>query len=136
MKMTVEDYAQGIWSSGSNDDVWDAIFRWPRDAYDLELEYGDPEGYPPDETPGLADVAGELLEKIMRSPDFTVGDLTHEQVIAAIIRRWPILGPNPVFKGEDPTDPGDSPETVGYGEPTCSACQSGGMACHNHREGA
>jgi hypothetical protein len=99
MKMTVEDYAQGIWSSGSNDDVWEACFRWnDRDLRDIELVYSDPEGYPPGETPGLEDIAGELLEKIMQSPDFTVGDLTHEQVIDAIVRRYPILGPNPIFK--------------------------------------
>ena len=65
--------ALGIWQNGSNDDVWDAVF-----------------------TRGV-DVAGELLEIIRRVPDYTVGDLTHEQVIASIERRYPILGPNPHF---------------------------------------
>lgn len=90
--MTVEDYALGIWQNGTNDDVWDACFRWT-DNPPVELVYEDPEAYPPGHTPGLVDVASELLERIMRSPDFTVGDLTHEQVIAAIVRRYPILGP-------------------------------------------
>lgn len=66
-----EEKARAVWQNGSNDDVWDAIFR---------------EG---------EDVAGELLEIIRRVPDFTVGDLTHEQVIANIERRYPILGPRP-----------------------------------------
>jgi hypothetical protein len=65
--------ALGIWQNGSNDDVWNAIF-----------ERGE-------------DVAGALLEIIRRVPEYTVGDLTHEQVIANIERRYPILGPNPHF---------------------------------------
>jgi hypothetical protein len=94
--MNVEDYALSIWQNGTNDDVWDACFGWPRDIRDVpELEYSDPDGYPPGQTPGLIDVAGELLERIERSPDFTVGDMTHEQVVAAIVRRWPLLGPPP-----------------------------------------
>lgn len=63
--------ALGIWQNGSNDDVWDACF-----------ERG-------------IDVAGELLTRIEGTPDFTVGDLTHEQVVAAILRRHPLLGPPP-----------------------------------------
>lgn len=65
--------ALAIWQNGSNDDVWDAIFR------------------------GGEDLAGELLAIIERVPDFTVGDLTHDEVIANIVRRYPILGPNPRF---------------------------------------
>lgn len=91
--MTVEDYALGIWQSGTNDDVWDACFGWPQRNDTPELVYGDPEGYPPGHTPGLVDVASELLERILMSPDFTVGDLTHDEVVAAILRRHPILGP-------------------------------------------
>ena len=90
--MKVSEYALGIWQNGSNDDVWDACFRWAPDAPELEHDY--PDAYPPDETPGLADVAGELLERIIATPDFAVGDLTHEQVIAAILKRHPILGPD------------------------------------------
>lgn len=89
--MTVEDYALAIWQNGSNDDVWDACFRWAPDA--PELERDDPEAYPPGYEPSLLDVAGELLERIIATPDFTVGDLTHEQVVAAILRRHPLLGP-------------------------------------------
>lgn len=92
--MTVEEYALSIWQNGTNDDVWDACFRWRDDAPD-DLEYDNPEAYPAHETPGLLDVAGELLERIEATPDFTVGDLTHEQVVAAIIRRHPLLGPPP-----------------------------------------
>lgn len=92
--MNVEDYALAIWQNGSNDDVWDACFGWPWGNDTPELEWEDPEGYPPGVTPGLADVAGELLERIMAT-DFTVGDLTNEQVVAAILRRHPILGPPP-----------------------------------------
>jgi hypothetical protein len=68
------DEALAIWQNGSNDDVWDAVFKRG------------------------VDVAGELLEIIRRVPDFTVGDLTHEQCVAAIERRYPILGPNPGFR--------------------------------------
>lgn len=89
--MDVAEYALAIWQNGTNDDVWNACFRWADDA--PELTYGDPEAYPAGEEPGLEDVAGELLERIIATPDFTVGDLTHDQVIAAITRRWPILGP-------------------------------------------
>lgn len=91
--MTPEEYALAVWQNGSNDDVWDACFRWAQDA--PELEYDDPDAHPPGETPGLLDVAGELLERIRNTPDFTVGDLTHEQVMAAIVRRHPLLGPGP-----------------------------------------
>jgi hypothetical protein len=90
----VEDYALAIWQNESNDTVWDACFRWT-DNPPIELEYDEPEAYPPGETPGLIDVAGELLERIRATPDFTVGDLTHDEVIAAIIRRHPLLGPPP-----------------------------------------
>ena len=91
MATTVSDYALGIWQYGTNDDVWDACFRWAPDA--PELVHEDPDAY--GEGPGLIDVAGELLERIERTPDFTVGDLTHEQVKAAIVRRHPLLGPPP-----------------------------------------
>jgi hypothetical protein len=87
--MTVEDYALALWQNGTNDDVWDACFRWADDT--PELEHEDPDAYP--EGPTLTDVAGELLERIIATPDFTVGDLTHEQVVAAILRRHPLLGP-------------------------------------------
>lgn len=89
MSMTVEEYALSIWQYGSSDDVWNACFRWAPDA--PELEHADPDAYP--DGPALIDVAGELLEYIYRTPDFTVGDLTHKQVIAAILRRYPLLGP-------------------------------------------
>ncbi len=92
--MTVEDYALAIWQNGSNDDVWAALFGWPWGNDTPELVYPDPEGYPPGHTPGLEDVAGELLERIIDT-GFTVGDLTNEQVIASILRRYPLLGPNP-----------------------------------------
>lgn len=66
--------ALAIWQNGSNDDVWEAIFT--RGEF----------------------VAGELLERIERSQDeFLVGDLTQEQAVAQILRRYPILGPNPGF---------------------------------------
>lgn len=91
VSITVEEYALGIWQSGSNNEVWDALWRWPRD-FNEDLTYSDPEAYPPGETPGLVDVAAELLERI-RDTGFTVGDLTNEQVIEAILRRYPILGP-------------------------------------------
>lgn len=87
---TVEDYALGVWQNGTNDDVWNACFRWSPDT--PELVYDDPDGYPAGSTPGLIDVAGELLERIMRTPDFTVGDLTHDEVVNAIIKRHPLLG--------------------------------------------
>jgi hypothetical protein len=74
MNEEAEAEALAIWQNGSNDDVWDAVFE--RGEY----------------------IAGELLEIIRRVPDFTVGDLTHEQVIAQIERRYPILGPNPGFR--------------------------------------
>ena len=45
-----EEYALGIWQSGSNDDVWDACFRWDPNA--PELVYSDPQYYPPGATPG------------------------------------------------------------------------------------
>lgn len=89
--MNVEDYALGIWQYGTNDDVWHACFRWADDA--PELEYEDATAYPPGELPGLIDVAGELLERIIATPDFTVGDLTHDEVVRAIVRRHPLLGP-------------------------------------------
>lgn len=66
-----EQEALATWQNGSNDDVWDAVFKR-----------------------GI-NVAGELLQRIENTPDFTVGDLTHEQVIAAILRRYPLLGPPP-----------------------------------------
>lgn len=62
-----EEKALAIWQNGSNDDVWTAVFE---------------EGI---------DVAAELLERIERT-DFAVGDLTHEQCVAAIVRRYPLLG--------------------------------------------
>lgn len=92
--MNVNEYALGIWQNGTNDDVWDAIFRWRDDAPD-DLTFEFPDAYPTGETPGLLDVAAELLERIEATPDFTVGDLTHEQVVAAILRRHPMLGPPP-----------------------------------------
>ncbi len=94
--ITVEDYALGIWQNGSNDDVWDACFGWPAETRrDFpELVYSDPECYPPGQTPGLSDVAGELLERMIAT-GFTVGDLTHDEAVAAIVRRHPILGPGP-----------------------------------------
>jgi len=68
-----EQVAQAIWSYETNDAVWDAIF-----------ERG-------------VDVAAELLTRIENTPEFTVGDLNQQQVIAAVHRRYPILGPNPGF---------------------------------------
>ncbi len=70
---TPEQEANGLWTNGTNDDVWDAIFG-----------------------PGGLTLAEHLLERIERT-DFTVGDLTHEECVAAILRRYPILGPNPHF---------------------------------------
>ena len=87
--ITVEDYALGIWQNGTNDDVWLACFRWRDDA--PELVHEDPDAYP--EGPSLVDVAGELLQRIESDPTWTVGDLTHEQVIERIVRRHPLLGP-------------------------------------------
>jgi hypothetical protein len=68
-----EQEANGLWENGTNDDVWNAIFG-----------------------PGGLDIAGHLLERIERT-DFTVGDLTNEQCVASILRRYPLLGPNPHF---------------------------------------
>lgn len=65
---TPEQEALAIWQYGDSDAVWDAIF-----------ERG-------------VDVAAELLTRIENTPEFTVGDLTHEQVVAGILRRHPILG--------------------------------------------
>lgn len=59
--------ALGIWQNGTNDQVWEAVF-----------ERG-------------VDMAAELLDRIEGTPDFTVGDLTHDQVVATILRRYPIL---------------------------------------------
>jgi hypothetical protein len=59
--------AQGIWSNGTNDDVWRAVFRQGEN------------------------VAAELLERIASDPAWTVGDLTHEQCLAQITRRYPYL---------------------------------------------
>ncbi len=91
--MYVEDYALAIWQNGSNEDVWRSCFEWADDA--PELKYSVPEAYPESVAPSLIDVAGEHLERIIRMADFTVGDLTHEQVIEHILRRHPLLGPNP-----------------------------------------
>ena len=68
-----EQIAQTIWTYGSNDEEWNAVF-----------ERG-------------VDVAAELLTRIENSTDFAVGDLTHDEVIARIHRRYPILNPNPGF---------------------------------------
>lgn len=88
--MNVEDYALAIWQNGSNDDVWNACFEWADDVPELTHSIPEAYGY---ESPRLIDVAAELLGRIVASPDFTVGDLTHEQVIATILKRYPILGP-------------------------------------------
>lgn len=81
------EFAQGVWSNGSNDDVWEAIFDPTRSRF---FDRDDHRG-----TFEFVAVASELLDRIERTPDFTVGDLTHVQVIAAVHRRYPILGPNP-----------------------------------------
>lgn len=79
--MDEEEFALAVWQNGSNDDVWTAIFDPPKSRFYESV--GDID---------FTEVAGELLEKIERDPDFVVGDLTHEQVVAAILRRYPILG--------------------------------------------
>ncbi len=94
--MNVEDYALGIWQNGSNDDVWAACFGWPYGNDTPELEYSDPEAYPPGSTPGLVDVAAEMLDRMIAT-GFTVGDMTHEQTVAQLLRRHPLLGPPPHY---------------------------------------
>lgn len=84
--MTPQDVADDVWAYGSNDHVWEAIFEAPRSRY-----------YPEHEDVDVTEVAAALLEKIERTPDFTVGDLNQKQAIAQIHRRFPILGPNPNF---------------------------------------
>ena len=79
-----ERFAQTVWTYGTADDVWTAIFDAPRSRF---REAGDEYAH--------VDVAAELLERIERSPDFAVGDLTHDECISAVHRRYPILGPNP-----------------------------------------
>lgn len=80
------EFAAEVWAYGNSDEVWEAIMNPPRSRFfnhDLEGEFI------------FEEVASELLDRIQRSPDFTVGDLTNEQVQAAIVRRYPILGPPP-----------------------------------------
>lgn len=79
-----EQIAQDVWSYGTNDDVWEALFELPRSRF-----------APRDTNIDHVELASELLDRIERDPSFRVGDLTHEQVIAAVHRRYPILGPNP-----------------------------------------
>lgn len=85
--MDAEQFAQNVWAYGSNDDVWTALFDPSRSKFydDMRWDFD------------YVEVASELLERIERTPDFVVGDLNHEQVIASILRRYPILGPNPQF---------------------------------------
>lgn len=71
--LEAEAEATAVWQNGTNDQVWDAIFD------------------------GGEFIAAHLLERIERTPDFTVGDLTHDECVASILRRYPILGPNPRF---------------------------------------
>lgn len=78
-------FAQGLWESRSNQDIWTAIMDTPAKVtgLDLSLDYGE-----------LVNVAAEILERIQADPNFTVGDLTHEQVITLIGRKYPILVTN------------------------------------------
>ena len=73
MWSNAEEHAQAIWTYGSSDDVWESLFQCG------------------------VDVAAELLTKIENTPEFRVGDLNQQQVIASVHRRYPILGPNPGF---------------------------------------
>lgn len=77
--MTIDEYTQAVWENRTNAEIFDACFHMPENAPDL--------GYH-----DLADVAGDLFERIVNTPDFTAGDLTHEQTVAAIVRRHPLLG--------------------------------------------
>lgn len=86
MDTPAERLAYDVWAYGSNDHVWEAIFDLPRSKFYDEYQ---------DEDFDYIDVAAELFEKIQFTPDFTVGDLTHEQVIEQILRRYPLLGPSP-----------------------------------------
>lgn len=79
------DLAADVWAYGSSDDVWEALFSPARSRFHIDG---------PD-TGSYINVAGELMEKIQRTPEFQVGDLNHEQVVAAILRRYPLLGPPP-----------------------------------------
>lgn len=77
------DLAADVWAYGSSDDVWEAIFdpaksRLVPDDVDLG---------------GSINLAAELLERIQRTPGFQPGDLDQPAAIAAIIRRYPLLGP-------------------------------------------
>ena len=87
MNDTVEaEVAHAVWAYGDNDDVWELLFNAPMSTFapqHIDIDY--------------TEVASELLDRIERDPEWVVGDLTHEQVIAAIHRRYPILGPNPGF---------------------------------------
>ena len=80
-------FTQDVWAYGSSDDVWTAIFEPARSRFFDDVE-GDLD---------YVEVAGELLAKIERTPVFAVGDMTHAEVVSAILRRFPILGPNPSF---------------------------------------
>lgn len=79
------DVAVTIWAYGSDDEVWEAIFdpaksRLVPDNVDLG---------------GSINLAAELLERIQRTPGFQPGDLDQQAAIAAILRRYPLLGPPP-----------------------------------------
>lgn len=80
------EFAAQVWAYGNNDEVWEAVMNPTKSRFfdpnhEGEFLY--------------EEVASELLDRIQRSSDFTVGDLTNEQVQAAIVRRYPILGPPP-----------------------------------------
>lgn len=76
-----EDAAAGVWQLGSNDDVWEAIMEPARSRFLENVEdYGD-----------HINLVAELLPFIEAYKSFTAGDLTHEQVVTAIRKRFPLL---------------------------------------------
>lgn len=75
------DIALAVWQGGSNDDVWTAAFEPHRSRLvPVGVDFG-----------SSALLAAELHARIAQDPTFTVGDLTQEQALSAIARRYPYL---------------------------------------------
>ena len=64
---TARRRAEAVWCYRTDDEIWQVIFT---------------EG---------ENVAAELLERITSDSTWTVGDLTHKQVLDRITRRYPFL---------------------------------------------
>lgn len=76
------ELAANVWAYGNSDEVWGAVMDPFRSRFaDPDVDTGE-----------SVNVAAELLPRIENTPDFAAGDLTHEQTVTAILRRYPILG--------------------------------------------